>query len=312
VFGLPHAAAKRTPGYGNFSPRGKMSLDTSTDNTGPLGTPDPVPSPNSDDAKIQENRTLAFLIYKEVWDEFNKWKVEDCKQQLRLLEQPLPPPSVAESTKRLASAFRTDLDGSEPGDVEIIYICDTEDDIPLDMSCATVLTCEAVSLKLPPDFKPHPPYESCTPSVQTIALREASYEEAEIAPFVPYADSDDPNWNVRKHLEQFEVFAWERLTDPDCKRFHLSFELAHAGSLIDATMTVEVIQFEALRRLHFDSGLPLEDIDVTGVLPESRHSNRFGLIYQMTQRCVGLRLCRCSHLTKCGCALLETNYSGLG
>jgi hypothetical protein len=210
-----------------------MSLDPSTsDNTGPPGTPDIVPTPNSDDEKIQENRTLAFLVYKEVWDEFNKWKVEDCKLQLRLLEQPLPPPNVAESTKRLASAFRTDLDGSEPGDIEIIYICDTEDDIPLDMSSATVLTCKDVSLKLPPDFGPHPPYESCTTSVQTIALRvgSAAYEEVGTAPFVPYADSDDPNWDVKAYLQQFEGFAWEKLGNPDSKRFHLSFELNHAGS----------------------------------------------------------------------------------
>ncbi len=203
-----------------------MSLDPSTsDNTGPLGAPDLVPSPNSDDEKIQENRTLVFSVYKEVWDEFYKWKVEDCKQQLRLLEQPLPPPNVAESTKRLASAFRTDLDGSEPGDVEIIYICDTEDDVPPDMNSATVLTCEDVSLKLPLDFKPHPLYESCTASVQTIALREgsAAYEEAGTAPFIPYADSDGPNWNVKMYLKQFEGFAWERLADPDGKRFHLSF-----------------------------------------------------------------------------------------
>ncbi|KAF8488924.1 hypothetical protein F5888DRAFT_1909582 [Russula emetica] len=242
-----------------------MPLDPSTsDNTGPLGTPDIMPSPNSDDEKIQENRTLAFLVYKEVWDEFNKWKVEDCRQQLRLLEQPLPPPNVAESTKRLASAFRADLDGSEPGDVEIIYICDMEDDIPFDVSNATVLTCEDVSLKLPLDFKPHPPYESCTASVQTIALREtsAAYEEITIAPFIPYADSDDPNWNIRRYLKQFEGFAWERLADPD----------------------VEAIQFEVLRRLHFGHGLSLDDIDVTGVLPRLRQSNRFGLIYQMTQR----------------------------
>ena len=265
-----------------------MSLDSSTsDHPDPLGIPDLVPSPNSDDEKIQENRTLAFLVYKEVWDEFHKWKVEDCKQQLHLLEQPLPPPNVAESTKRLASAFRTDLDSSEPGDVEIIYICDTEDDIPLDMRGATVLTCKDVSLKLPPDFnKPHPPYESCTASVQTIALREASaaFEEAETAPFVPYADSDDPNWNIRMYLEQFVGYAWERLTDPDGKRFHLFFKLAHARSLIAAAMTVEVIQFEVLRRLHFGHGLSLEDIDLTGVLPETRSSNQDGLIYQMTQR----------------------------
>jgi hypothetical protein len=202
-----------------------MSLDsTASDDTGPVATPDLVPSPNSDDEKIQENRTLAFLVYKEVWDEFNKWKVEDCKQQLRLLQQPLPPPNVAQATRKLASAFRADLYRGEPWDVETIYICDTEDDIPLDVSRATVLTCEDVSLKLPTGFKPHPPYESCTASVQTIALREgsAAYEELVALPFIPYADSDDPNWDTKKYLNQFESFTWERLTNPDGRRLPLS------------------------------------------------------------------------------------------
>ncbi|KAF8466499.1 hypothetical protein DFH94DRAFT_781237 [Russula ochroleuca] len=232
-----------------------MSLDASTsDNTDPLATQDQVPSSNEDDEKIQENRTLAFLVYREVWDEFNKWKLEDCKRQLRLLEQPLPPPNIAEAAHKMASAFLTD--GDESGDVEIIYICDTDDDIPLDVGGATVLTCETVSLKLPPDFAPHPPYESCTPAVQTIALRE----NEEQLPFIPYAD--DPTWDIGMYLSQYEAFAWENLVDPD----------------------VEVIQFEVLRRLHFGHRLSLDDIDATCVLLALRPNNRFGLIYQMTQR----------------------------
>ena len=283
-----------------------MSLDPSTsDNAGPLEIPELVPSSNGDDEKIEQNRTLVYSIYKEVWDEFCKWKVEDCKQWLRLLEQPLPPQNVAESTKRLASAFRTNLDSNEPGEIEIIYICDKEDDIPLDMRSAAVLVCEDVSLKFPPGFKPHPPYESCTASVQTIALREgsAAWEEADIAPFVPYADSDDPNWNIRRYLEQFEIFAWEWLADPDSMQCRLSSGLAHASSLIPVAITVEVIQFEVLRRLHVGHGLSLEDIDVTGFLPESRPSNRFGLIYQMTQRYV--RLCPCYVPTLLNVAVLS-------
>jgi hypothetical protein len=189
-----------------------MSLDASTsDNTDPLATQDQVPSSNEDDEKIQENRTLAFLVYREVWDEFNKWKLEDCKRQLRLLEQPLPPPNIAEAAHKMASAFLTD--GDESGDVEIIYICDTDDDIPLDVGGATVLTCETVSLKLPPDFAPHPPYESCTPAVQTIALRE----NEEQLPFIPYAD--DPTWDIGMYLSQYEAFAWENLVDPDGRPF---------------------------------------------------------------------------------------------
>ena len=49
---------------------------------------------------------------------------------------------------------------------------------------------------------------------------------------------------------------------------------------------VEVIQFEVLRQLHLGHGLSLDDIDALNALPALRETNRFGLIYQMTQRCV--------------------------
>jgi hypothetical protein len=49
---------------------------------------------------------------------------------------------------------------------------------------------------------------------------------------------------------------------------------------------VEVIQFEVVRRLHLGYGLSLDDIDEVNVLPELRPTNRDGLIYKMTQRCV--------------------------
>lgn len=207
-----------------------MSLNASTsDTTGPFATPELAPesvhSSDGDDETINENRTLAFFVYREVWDEFNKWKVEDCKQQLRLLEQPLPPPDVAESARKTTSAFRTD--GGEPGDVETIYICDTEDDVPLDVGGATVLTCEIVSLKLPPEFAPHPRYEACTPSVQTISIR-VDNDLHETVSFVPYAD--DTTWNVREYLNPFVSFTWETLVDPDGKPFHL--ELTIVGSYI--------------------------------------------------------------------------------
>jgi hypothetical protein len=52
------------------------------------------------------------------------------------------------------------------------------------------------------------------------------------------------------------------------------------------TTVVEVIQFEVLRRLHLGHGLSLDDIDALDVLPALRSTNRFGLLYQMTQRCV--------------------------
>jgi hypothetical protein len=187
-----------------------MSFEIS-DDLSPSVTPIQVSPGSSHDDKEEQNRTLAFRVYKEVWDEFNKWKVEDCKQHLLSLQNPLPPPEVAEATSRVAST----LCSGESGDVEIVYLCDTNDDIPLDVDGATVLLCKAVPLELPDQFEPHPRYESCTPSVQTIALRVGSvaHEELDVVPFVPYAN--DPTFDAKEHLGQFERFAWENLVDPD-------------------------------------------------------------------------------------------------
>ena len=159
-----------------------------------------------------ESRALALKVYKEVWDEFNKWKVENCEQQLLLLQKPLPPPAAVEDALLEASNLR---EGGEPGEVEIIYVCESEDDIPLHPGGSTVLMCETVHLELPPDFEPHPRYESCTPAVQSIALRSGSAADNDLVnlPFVPYAD--DPTFEAKKYLRNFETFAWEELGNPD-------------------------------------------------------------------------------------------------
>ena len=48
----------------------------------------------------------------------------------------------------------------------------------------------------------------------------------------------------------------------------------------------EVIQAEALRRLHIDHGLSLDEIDRHDILPESRRHNASGLIWDILQRYV--------------------------
>ncbi|KAF8273078.1 hypothetical protein EI94DRAFT_1783169 [Lactarius quietus] len=221
-------------------------------------TPTLVPSDIPMNHDPDESRALTFRVYKEVWDEFSKWKSENCEQQLLLLQKPLPPPAVVEDALLEAS----NVHDGEPGEVEIIYLCESDDDIPLNPGGSTVLMCETVHLELPPDFAPHPPYESCTPAAQSIAFRPGSAAEDELdnLPFVPYAD--DPTFDAKAYLGVFKRFAWEDLGDPD----------------------VEVIQFETLRRLYFGQGLSLDEIDVTDVLPPLRSGNREGLIYSLTQR----------------------------
>jgi hypothetical protein len=198
-----------------------MSSDSS-DEAGSLEVLTLLSSSSIDDENDQ-SRTLVFRVYKEVWDEFNKWKAEDCRQQLHHLQKPLPPPEVAEATRTMASAFRV----GEPGDVETIYLCDsdTEDDddeIEIEAGGATVLMCENDLLKFPKEIAlPHPPYEFCTPSVQSIAIRmeSAAFDEIDTVQFVPFAD--DPAFNTLEYLSAFKFFAWQVLADPDGRSFNL-------------------------------------------------------------------------------------------
>ncbi|KAI0259724.1 hypothetical protein BC834DRAFT_604325 [Gloeopeniophorella convolvens] len=231
----------------------KMSL-TPSEATEPPETPTP---PALD---IEATKEQVLRIYKEVWDEFRRWKVDDCRQQLLLLQRPLPPPGREDPWTDSAPR------AGEPSVVEVSYLVSTDededddDDVPIDEALRH--TCKTVTPWSEGVFTPHPRYEACTPSVQNIAARVGSAAHAEfyVAPFIPYVD--DPKFDPSPWLMQFDRFAWEELGNPD----------------------VEVIQFETLRRLHFDTGLSLEDIDATDTLPLSRIGNRDGLIYQMTQR----------------------------
>ena len=204
-----------------------MDTPPASSEAGPSRSGSPTPTlmpseePMSRDPK--EIRALSFQVYKEVWDEFNKWKVENSDQQLLLLQRPLPPPGAAEDA--LLEAF--DLRDGEPGEVEIIYLCESEDDIPLHPGGATVLMCETVHLELPPNFAPHPRYESCTPAVQSIAPRPgAEQNEHIILPFAPYAD--DPTFDAKAYFRLFERFSWEELGDPD--GMQLTFDVCVAAA----------------------------------------------------------------------------------
>jgi hypothetical protein len=195
----------------------------SSSEAGPSSSGSPTPTLMPSEAPMSrdpaETRALAFGVYREVWDEFNKWKVENSERQLLLLQKPLPPPGAAEDA--LLEAF--DMRDREPGEVEIVYLCDSEDDIPHHPDGSTVLMCETVHLQLPPDFAPHPRYESCTPAVQSIKFRpgSAAEDEIDVLPFVPY--TDDPTFDTKAYLGLFSFFAWEYLGDPDSMHLALTY-----------------------------------------------------------------------------------------
>lgn len=109
-----------------------------------------------------------------------------------------------------------------------------------------------------------PPYEACTPIPRNVIMQRTSS-----TPFVPYGD--EPSFPHDKYLEPFDNFDWDppgrleaMMRDPD----------------------LEIIQVEAMYRLHREYGMTLAQIDKTRVLPPTHRPEYFrtGLLWRSTQR----------------------------
>lgn len=152
---------------------------------------------------------LGLTVYHDLWKEFYAWEPEDCKKTIT---------ELASTATQLLGATQICLISPITGGMDI----DTDD---LDFcSLSTYLTdgstshsktwIQDISAK---KYIPHPPYESCTPTVKNIARRHNDPDIFELS-FVPY--QDDPEFNLEEHTLVFDYFAWQTsmdTKDPDSK-----------------------------------------------------------------------------------------------
>ncbi|KAJ3543173.1 hypothetical protein NM688_g5891 [Phlebia brevispora] len=90
------------------------------------------------------------------------------------------------------------------------------------------------------DFLPIDPYEACVPTYRVILHGDDPND----LPFVPYAD--EPDFDATPYVLEHKRFAWQS---------------GHHGP------DVKWICIETARRVHFEHGVHLSDIDASGVLP---------------------------------------------
>ncbi|KAI0738354.1 hypothetical protein C8Q80DRAFT_1208481 [Daedaleopsis nitida] len=199
------------------------------------------------DDRRDKTRDIAIAQYASSWNDYYEWEPTYCAEIISSLR-------VSDTPGRSSDAMDIDapaatLDATVDGRHALLPTTssDTQDtvtvyhnlDSPDDMR-VTELTYEDIDLSNMTPLAPYPPYESCTPVSRNILHGDDPNSMA----FLPLAD--DPDFDKEFYLSTHKSLAWqEPYRDSDA---------------------LEIV-LETARRLHYEHGLSMEEIDETGVLP---------------------------------------------
>ena len=162
----------------------------------------------SEDAELVE---LITRTYESVWTEYAAWSLRHSAATLKSL-----------AVGNIRPGSQTDAD-KDPN-LYVAHISDNGDDsesfLVADFNgegdLAEVSTVAAISICADP-FRPHPPYESCTPISRNLMVGDDPNE----LPFIPF--SDDPSYNYHVDIEEYKYFRWQSPTlklDQDCNVYY--------------------------------------------------------------------------------------------
>ncbi|ETW75672.1 hypothetical protein HETIRDRAFT_422355 [Heterobasidion irregulare TC 32-1] len=209
-------------------------------------------------AHRRDTRSLIESVYREVWNEFYAWEQPYSARVIASLAGTSDRRKVLDVTSQAGSESLCDLvvdPQTRPSEPIVVETYNEDGSVTV-----TEVPCE--ELPIYDDMTPHPSYDHCTPMIHSVSF--SAEERPDLMAFIPYAD--DPEFPLEEYAQEFAEFAWQdnsrEFRDPD-----------H-----------EVIQAEALQRLHIDHGVSLEEIDRHDILPESRRHNASGLIWDILQR----------------------------
>ncbi|KDQ53743.1 hypothetical protein JAAARDRAFT_39057 [Jaapia argillacea MUCL 33604] len=211
-------------------------------------------------------KSLVIAVHREVWEEFYSWEPEGCAQLIESLVREAPSNVEEEDYGELEDEEEEevdqlfeemDLEASE--DQDVLLFIDLDNGSPI----RSEIVSQGVKVKT---FPSHRRYDACTPANRNIHWREGEPDDSKHLAFLPFAD--DPtfdNAGYANREDQFTRWDWiDDMIDPD----------------------LEVIEIEALRRLHFGEAyaLSFEEIDAQDVLTPTRSDADSGLVWQTAQR----------------------------
>lgn len=220
-----------------------------------------------------DKKRLAVSVFREVWVEFYAWEQQYSQDLIQSLAAKEPLSSTAWDDHSEHPAHPSDSDTEEFS----IWEYDADDICGIEPIKHASYNCTEVAVMR---FKPHPRYQSCTP-ISSSMRRDVLYDY--LAPFAAYAD--DPGFDLDEHLHGFEdSFSWQTdFKDPDRKP-PPAILLPSGPAIVEFDPPVEMINTEAVRRLHYMHNFSLQDIDELRIFRPTRISSQSGLLWEVSQR----------------------------
>ena len=192
------------------------------------GRPDlgPIENGNCDDviSKLVRPRmdsdaghqNLVLQIYRSVWEEYSEWSNKCRTTTLESLAASYPKLDLQTyfEFKETESASEASLAADDDDIHFTVY------EFNIDGLTTDEYLISGKSLSVDQDFRPHPPYESCTPISRNLMVGD----DPDYLPFIPFAD--DPKYDFRLDIEEHHYFRWHQpFLDPDCRHYVLIYLL---------------------------------------------------------------------------------------
>ncbi|THH20311.1 hypothetical protein EW146_g1016 [Bondarzewia mesenterica] len=195
-------------------------------------------------------KSTVISVYGDTWAEFYTWELVECRRTItaiagtRTTPKSLPIYELADGDKAYADSRQTCV--TSPTTLQVTNYRDVGS-----FQSISEILCDG--LPIYDEMEPYPSYDACAPAIQLVAFPAKT--RLNVLEFIPFADAGFP---YQEAAAKFAGMAWQsHFYDPD----------------------LEIIQFEALRRLHFGHTLSIDEIDQESVLRISQ-----GLLRDVLQR----------------------------
>ncbi|KAG2003684.1 hypothetical protein CC2G_004271 [Coprinopsis cinerea AmutBmut pab1-1] len=170
-------------------------------------------------ARVATRHTMSPSALEDLYKQFKSWNEEYSTNALRSLSQPsgnrAPPPVLPPQR-----VVRGDKPKAHEGETFTIRDVENQTETRADVQIVDVN----------PSFRPHASYEVCTPSDRSFIVGD----DPKPMLFRPF--SDDPTFNHQGYDDEYEVYAWDYLPDPDLEL--LSAEIMSRFDLLPSDIDV--------------------------------------------------------------------------
>lgn len=158
------------------------------------------------------HQNIVLQVYRSVWEEYSEWSNKRRTTTLKSLAVSHPKLDYFEfkETESVEASL-----AAEDDDIHF-----TVYEFNIDGLTTDEYLISGKSFSVDQDFRPHAPYESCTPISRNLMVGD----DPDYLPFIPFAD--DPKYDFHLDIEEHCYFRWHQpFLDPDRRRHFLIYFL---------------------------------------------------------------------------------------